>query len=73
MHSCVYFVVILRACVCAVLAMLAIILIHSCWFGSWFGGGGMLMWLSFVSSSIKGCVCQLGEFLVMYIAFLIKW
>ena len=30
MQSCVYFVVILRACVCAVLAMLAIILIHSC-------------------------------------------
>ena len=36
-------------------------------------GGGMLMWLWFVNSSIMGCVCQLGEFLVRYIAFLIKW
>ena len=33
-HSWVYFVVILRACIFAVLAILANVLIHSCWLGS---------------------------------------
>ena len=33
-HSWVYFVVILRACIFAVLAIWASIFIHSCWWGS---------------------------------------
>ena len=58
----VYFVVILRACIFAVLAIWANIFIHSCWLGSWFGGDGMTTWVWFFSSSIIGCVGQFGEF-----------
>ena len=45
MHSWVYFVVILRACLFAFLAICAMVVIHSCWLGSWFGGGGMVTWV----------------------------
>ena len=62
MHSCVYFVVIFRACVFAVLAIWANILIHSCWLGFWVGGGGIATWVWFFISSIIGYVVQFGEF-----------
>ena len=42
-HSWVYFVVILRACVFAVLAIFANVVIHSCWLSAWIGGGGILI------------------------------
>ena len=37
------------------------------------GGGGMVVWVWFASSAIIGCVCQVGEFFVRYIVFLIRW
>ena len=66
-------VVILRACLFADLAISAIILIQSC--GSVFGcgGGGIVVWLWFLSSSITGWVYHAGMVFVMYIAFLIRW
>ena len=73
MQSWVYLVVILRACVFAVFAMLASEFIHSCWFVSWAGGGGIVAYVWFASIPIMGCVRQFMEFLVRYIAFLIKW
>ena len=39
-HSFVYFVVIVRACLFVVLAIVAIVMSHSCWMLSWLGRGG---------------------------------
>jgi hypothetical protein len=57
-HSRVYFVVIARAWVFAVLAIVAIVMSHSCCWCPWSGRGGMLVCLWFLSVSIMGCVCQ---------------
>ena len=46
MQSCVYFVVILWACMLAFLAVVAKASIHSWWLGSCIeGGGGMIAWV----------------------------
>ena len=57
-HSCVCFVVIVRARLFVVLAIVASVLSHSCCRVSWSGRGGMLACLWFLSSSIIGCSCQ---------------
>ena len=51
-------VVIVRACVFVVLAIVAIVMSHSCCWGSWIGKGGMLAYAWFKSVSIMGCDCQ---------------
>ena len=59
-QSLVYFVVIARAWKFDVLAIVAIVMSHSCWRGSRFGSGGMVACLWFFSTSIIGCVCHCG-------------
>jgi hypothetical protein len=57
-HSCVCFVVIVRAWLFTVLAIVASVISHFCCRFSWFGRGGMLACFWFLSSSIIGCVCH---------------
>ena len=71
-HSLVYFVVIVRACLFVVLAIVAIVMSHSCWRLSWLGRGGMLVCLWFLSVSIIGCVCQCIVCFARKIVFLIR-
>ena len=71
-HSLVYFVVIVRACLFVVLAIVAIVMSHSCWRLSWLGRGGMMVYLWFLSVSIMGCVCQCIVCFARRIVFLIR-
>ena len=73
MHSLVYLVVILFACVFVILANVASSLIHSFFSKSSCGGGGMLIWVWLFNSFIIGCIHQFIVLLVIYIAFLIRW
>ena len=57
-QSWVYFVVIVRARVLAVFAIVAIVMNHSCCRFSWFESGGMVVYLWLLSCSMIGCVCH---------------
>ena len=71
-HFLVYLVIIFLACVFAILASMAISLIHSFFSKSSFGGKGMLMCVWLFNSCIIGCIRQFFMLFAMYIIFLIR-
>ena len=72
-HSLVNLVVIFLASSFAILAILARFSIQVLYRLVSFGGGGMLIYVWFINSSIIGCICQFGLFFIVYMAFLRRW